>query len=148
MPSLDRQTNYGKAPARNGGHPKKRGIGPAAVRDAFDLESDDSAQKHIDRAFRGAIREAQVLVLKGATAPIVAHVAHLNAMLETGPARPLTAGLLHEGHVSRSLEESREACIAGGATPDEVDLHEARVRRVIEEGFAALRDIHAHRAAR
>lgn len=125
-----------------------RGAGPEAVRAAFDCSSLDSAQKRIDRALTGAVRVAQVLVLNGATAPVVAHVAHLTAMLETGPARPLPSALLTDGRVSRAQDEARELCLTDTATPDEIDLLEARVRREIAEGFAVLRDIHAHRAAR
>lgn len=147
MPSLHHSARYGKSHPENGGTARKRGAGPAAVREAFDLESNDSAQKHIDRAFRGAIREAQILVLQGATGPVVAHVAHLTAMLETGPARPLTYALLNDGRVSRAQDEARELCLIDSATPEEIDLLEARVRREIAEGFAVLRDIHAHREA-
>jgi|SRR5688572_14394253 len=125
----------------------RRGVGPEAVQAAFGCTSLDSAQKKIDRSFTATVRIAQVLVQRGATAPIVAHVAHLSALLETGPARPLTFALLNDGRVSRAQDEARELCLTDSATSDEVDLLEARVRREIAEGFAVLRDIHAHRQA-
>jgi len=137
MPSLQRGTNYGKS--------QSRGVGPEAVQAAFGCSSLDSAQKKIDRSFTETIRVAQVLVQRGATGPVVAHVAHLTAMLETGPARPLTYALLNDGRVSRAQDEARELCLIDSATPEEIDLLEARVRREIAEGFAVLRDIHAHR---
>lgn len=149
MPSLDRSPRYGNSHPRNGGRPKKRGPGPAAVRQSLDLGSDDSAQKTIDAAFRRAVRVSQILTLTpGADlSPVVAHLAHLNALLETGPARPLTEALLKDGMVSRAQDEARECCLVDGETPSELDLLEARVRREIAEGFAVLRDIHAHREA-
>src|SRR5687768_15933545 len=111
MPSLNHHPDSRKYRIPVGGKP--RGEGPAAVREAFDLGSNDSAQKHIDRAFGGAIREAQILVLRpGADlSPIIVHVAHLNAMLETGPARPLNEALLKDGVVSRAQDEAREHCL-------------------------------------
>jgi len=135
-------------PAERYGKSRLRGEGPRAVQAAFDCQSVDAAQKRIDRAFTNAIRVAQVLVLQGSTAPVVAHVAHLQAMLETGPARPLVDGLVNEGHVSRQQDEARELCLANDATPEEVDLLETRVRRELAEGYAVLRDIHAHRQAK
>jgi hypothetical protein len=137
MPSLDRGASYRQS--------RTRGVGPEAIQAAFGCRSLDSAQKQIDRSFTRAIRISQVLVLQGATAPVVAHVAHLQALLETGPARPLTFALLNDGHVSRAQDEARELCLMDGATPEEINLLEARVRREIAEGFAVLRDIHAHR---
>ena len=139
MPSLDRRSSYGKS--------QRRGVGPEAVQAAFGCRSLDSAQKQIDRSFTRAIRISQVLVQRGAAGPVVAHLAHLQALLETGPARPLTHALLTEGNVSRAQDEARELCLVDGCTPDELSLLEARTRREIAEGFAMLRDIHAHRQA-
>src|SRR5688572_10826092 len=143
MPSLHRSASYGKSLPRTPG----RGVGPEAIQAAFGCRSLDSAQKKIDRSFTATIRVAQVLVQRGATAPVVAHAAHIMALLETGPTRPLTFALLNDGRVSRAQDEARELCLTDSATPEEIDLLEARVRREIAEGFAVLRDLHAHREA-
>jgi hypothetical protein len=125
-----------------------RGVGPQAIQAAFGCRSLGAAQKKIQRAFKETERVAQVLVLQGSTEPIVGHLARLQQILETGPARPLMAGLCSEGHVARALGESREACLADGATPQEVELHIARIRRTIAEGYAQLGNLAAHQEAR
>ena len=122
-----------------------RGLGPQAIQAAFGCRSLGAAQKKIQRAFKEAERVAQVLVLQGSTEPVVAHLARLQQILETGPARPLREALIEGGHVSRAEDEARENCLACQLAPESVDQHEARVRREIAEGFRNLRDVHHHR---
>jgi hypothetical protein len=112
----------------------------------FGCRSLDAAQKKISRAFQEAERVAQVLALQGRREPIIAAIVRLTVLLETGPARPLRQTFTADGHISRQQDEARECCLADQTSKGALDLYEARVRREIAEGFAALRDVAAHRS--
>ena len=130
-------STYGKS-----GH---RGQGAQAVQRAFGAASAGSAQKQIQRGFEKAERVAQLLALNGATLPIVAHVSRLTEILESGPVLEITQAFRIVGSVDRAEDESREACLTGSCTGAELDLQESRLLRQIDQSYAALRSVRAHR---
>jgi hypothetical protein len=135
--TMPRARSYGKSTPRADGRHK--------VQHALGAASSDSAHKQIQRGFEKAERVAQILALRGKTLPVTAHLSRLQDILADGPVEPITQAFRTAGTVDRAEDESREACLANGCTPDELDLEESRLLRQIDQSYVALRCIRAHR---
>jgi len=137
--SLARRPGYGKSTPR----PTER----QKVQYALGAASPDAGYKQIQRGFEKAERVAQILALSGKTLSVIAHLSRLQDILADGPVEPITQAFQVVGTVDRAEDESREACLVNGCTPAELDLQESRLLRQIDQSYAALRAIRAHRRA-